>query len=53
MNDTETQLDRYRPLNGLRFFRKQRFDLYASRRGLLNQFVGLKYFNVFRTERGP
>jgi len=51
MNDTETQLDRYRPLNGYAFS-KQRFDLYASRRGLLNQFVGLKYFNVFGPNEG-
>lgn len=51
MSDTETQLDRYRPLNGYAFS-KQRFDLYASRRGLLNQFVGLKYFNVFGPNEG-
>ena len=51
MNDTETQLDRYRPLNGYAFS-KQRFDLYAYRRGLLNHFVGLKYFNVFGPNEG-
>ena len=51
MNDTETSLDRYRPLNGYAFS-KQRFDLYAARHGLLNQFVGLKYFNVFGPNEG-
>lgn len=51
MDDKETRLDQYRPLNGYAFS-KQRFDLYAARRGLLNQFVGLKYFNVFGPNEG-
>jgi ADP-L-glycero-D-manno-heptose 6-epimerase len=51
MDDKETRLDQYRPLNGYAFS-KQRFDLYAARLGLLNQFVGLKYFNVFGPNEG-
>jgi len=51
MSDTESRLERLRPLNGYAFS-KQRFDLYASRRGLLNHFVGLKYFNVFGPNEG-
>ena len=51
MKDDENNLDRLRPLNGYAFS-KQRFDLYAARRGLLSQFVGLKYFNVFGPNEG-
>lgn len=51
MDDKEARLDQYRPLNGYAFS-KQRFDLYAARHGLLNQFVGLKYFNVFGPNEG-
>jgi ADP-L-glycero-D-manno-heptose 6-epimerase len=51
MKDDEGSLDRLRPLNGYAFS-KQRFDLYAQRRGLLSQFVGLKYFNVFGPNEG-
>jgi ADP-L-glycero-D-manno-heptose 6-epimerase len=51
MKDDESLLDSLRPLNGYAFS-KQRFDLYAARRGLLSQFVGLKYFNVFGPNEG-
>ena len=51
MKDDESLLDRLRPLNGYAFS-KQRLDLYAARRGLLSQFVGLKYFNVFGPNEG-
>jgi len=51
MKDDESRLNQLRPLNGYAFS-KQRFDLYAYRRGLLNQFVGLKYFNVFGPNEG-
>ncbi|HEX6566579.1 MAG TPA: ADP-glyceromanno-heptose 6-epimerase [Chthoniobacterales bacterium] len=51
MKDDESILDKLRPLNGYAFS-KQRFDLYAARRGLLSQFVGLKYFNVFGPNEG-
>jgi ADP-L-glycero-D-manno-heptose 6-epimerase len=51
MNDDESGLETLRPLNGYAFS-KQRFDLYAARRGLLSQFIGLKYFNVFGPNEG-
>ena len=51
MSDTDDRLDRLRPLNGYAFS-KHRFDLYAARRGLLDQSVGLKYFNVFGPNEG-
>ena len=46
MSDQEKRLERFRPLNAYGFS-KQLFDLYASRHGLLDRMVGLKYFNVF------
>jgi len=51
MNDTERVLDRFRPLNGYAFS-KHRFDLYAAHHGLLEQSVGLKYFNIFGPNEG-
>src|SRR5258708_28453065 len=51
MDDQEIRLDQYRPLNGY-VLSKQRCDLDAAGCGLLNQFVGLKYFNVFGPNEG-
>jgi ADP-L-glycero-D-manno-heptose 6-epimerase len=44
--DNEEELDKLRPLN-MYGYSKHLFDLYAKKRGWLNQIVGLKYFNVF------
>ncbi|MDZ4198115.1 MAG: NAD-dependent epimerase/dehydratase family protein, partial [Kiritimatiellia bacterium] len=44
--DDDSLLDDLRPLNPYGYS-KHLFDLWASRRGLLNQIVGLKYFNVY------
>lgn len=46
MSDTGERLDLLRPLN-MYGYSKHLFDLYARRRGWLDQIVGLKYFNVF------
>jgi len=46
MDDRDTNLERLQPLN-LYARSKHRFDLHAQRTGLLEQIVGLKYFNVF------
>ena len=46
MDDRDPQISRLRPLN-MYAYSKQLFDLYAQRRGLLENIVGLKYFNVF------
>src|SRR5580704_15942223 len=46
MEDDESKLDTLRPLN-MYGYSKQMFDLHASRAGILNKIVGLKYFNVF------
>ncbi|HZJ17002.1 MAG TPA: ADP-glyceromanno-heptose 6-epimerase [Chthoniobacteraceae bacterium] len=46
MSDTESWLDRFRPLN-MYGYSKHLFDLYAARQGWLDRIVGLKYFNVF------
>jgi ADP-L-glycero-D-manno-heptose 6-epimerase len=46
MEDDDTQLDKLHPLN-LYGRSKHLFDLHAKREGILNQIVGLKYFNVF------
>src|SRR6185436_12507523 len=40
-----------RPLN-MYGYSKHLFDLHAKRRGILNQIVGLKYFNVFGPNEG-
>jgi len=45
-SDDEDKLERLRPLN-MYGYSKQLFDLWLKRRGLLDQVVGLKYFNVF------
>ncbi|MDQ2664372.1 MAG: ADP-glyceromanno-heptose 6-epimerase [Candidatus Eremiobacteraeota bacterium] len=39
-------LQSLRPLNAYAYS-KQRFDLYASEHGLLEQITGIKYFNIF------
>jgi len=44
--DEEDKLGRLRPLN-MYGYSKQMFDLWLRRQGLLDQVVGLKYFNVF------
>ncbi len=46
MDDKDPELSRLRPLN-MYGYSKHLFDLYAQRNGLLDQVVGLKYFNVF------
>lgn len=46
MDDQLEDLHSLRPLN-MYGYSKHMFDLYAQRRGFLNQIVGLKYFNVF------
>jgi ADP-L-glycero-D-manno-heptose 6-epimerase len=45
-SDDEQTLDRYAPLN-LYGHSKHQFDLWARGEGVLNQIVGLKYFNVY------
>jgi len=44
--DDENAIDKLRPLN-MYGYSKHMFDLYARRRGLFKNIVGLKYFNVF------
>lgn len=46
MDDRDSNISRLRPLN-LYGYSKQLFDLNAQRRGILNELVGVKYFNVF------
>lgn len=46
MRDTDTDLDKLRPLNAYGFS-KHLFDQYAWRNGILDRIIGLKYFNVF------
>jgi ADP-L-glycero-D-manno-heptose 6-epimerase len=46
MSDTESRLERFRPLN-MYGYSKHLFDLYAARQGWLERIIGLKYFNVF------
>ncbi len=45
-SDDETALETLRPIN-MYAFSKHLVDLWLKREGLLNQVVGLKYFNVF------
>lgn len=45
-SDSIDLLDELRPLN-LYGFSKHLFDLWAKQQGILDQIVGLKYFNVF------
>jgi len=49
--DDESVIEKLRPLN-MYGYSKQLFDLYARRRGLLKNIVGLKYFNVFGPNEG-
>ena len=44
--DNEARIDRLVPLN-MYGYSKQMFDLWCRRKGLLDRFVGLKYFNVY------
>lgn len=44
--DNENKIDKHRPLN-MYGYSKQLFDLWVRGAGLLDQIVGLKYFNVF------
>ena len=46
MSDQEPNLRRFRPLN-LYGYSKHLFDLYAQNQGILEEVIGLKYFNVF------
>lgn len=46
MSDSDTGLEMLRPLN-MYGYSKHLFDLYARRSGILDQIVGLKYFNVY------
>lgn len=46
MRDREDELHRLCPLNPYAYS-KHLFDLYAYRRGYLDQIVGIKFFNVF------
>lgn len=45
-SDDEDKIELLRPLN-MYGYSKQMFDLWLKRQGLLDQVVGLKYFNVF------
>jgi ADP-L-glycero-D-manno-heptose 6-epimerase len=45
-SDTKKEIEELRPMN-LYGWSKQLFDVWAKREGVLNQIVGLKYFNVF------
>ncbi len=51
MNDTDTPIERFRPLN-MYGYSKHLFDLYAARHGWSEKIVGLKYFNVFGPNEG-
>ncbi len=44
--DDEEQLEKLRPMN-MYGYSKHLFDLYAKKEKMLNQIVGLKYFNVY------
>lgn len=44
--DDEERIEELRPLN-MYGYSKQLFDMWLKREGVLNQVVGLKYFNVF------
>ena len=45
-SDDEEKISRLQPLN-MYGYSKQMFDIWAKNAGLLDQIVGLKYFNVF------
>ena len=44
--DNEDEIEKLIPLN-MYGYSKQMFDLYAKRMGMLDQIVGIKYFNVY------
>lgn len=44
--DDESAIDTLQPLN-MYGYSKQMFDLWCKRQGLLDQFVGIKFFNVY------
>jgi len=44
--DDDSQLSQLRPMN-MYGYSKQLFDLWAARQGILDKFVGIKYFNVY------
>ncbi len=46
MDDTDPDLEKYQPLN-MYGYSKHMFDLWAQRQNLLDELIGLKYFNVF------
>ncbi len=46
MSDAEGGIGKLRPLN-MYGYSKHLFDLFARRHGMLDQIVGLKYFNIF------
>lgn len=46
MDDQSDDIQKFRPLN-LYGYSKQLFDLYAQKEELLDDIVGIKYFNVF------
>jgi ADP-L-glycero-D-manno-heptose 6-epimerase len=46
MSDTDPNVERFRPLNAYAYA-KYLFDCYLKKRGILNNVVGVKYFNVF------
>jgi ADP-L-glycero-D-manno-heptose 6-epimerase len=46
MDDRTAQLGKFRPLN-LYGYSKHFFDLYAAKQEILEEIVGIKYFNVF------
>lgn len=50
-SDDENQLDQLAPLN-MYGYSKHLFDLWLKNEGILNKFVGLKYFNVFGPNEG-
>ena len=45
-SDDHSALEEFQPLN-MYGYSKHLFDLWAERQGVLNQLVGLKYFNVY------
>lgn len=46
MDDKDENINKYKPLN-MYGYSKHLFDLYAQKAGILDQIVGIKYFNVF------
>lgn len=50
-SDNENELEMLRPLN-MYGYSKHLFDLWLKNQGVLNQVVGLKYFNVFGPNEG-